>query len=96
MPRSFSRSQIDKLGRRLAAGGPVAPDDEAMLAQLLRDYRVVLEAVEPLVHRASGATTTGRVKTIGTLVDKLRRGTRLSAVQDVAGIRVVVGGSRRE
>src|SRR5262249_55384741 len=46
--------------------------------------------------RSRGYAVTGRLKTAGTLIDKLRReqGMKLKGVQDVAGARIVVRGTR--
>jgi ppGpp synthetase/RelA/SpoT-type nucleotidyltranferase len=65
-----------------------------MLARVLLDYRTALDEVEPIVAAAAELPATSRVKTFDTLMDKLRRGMRLGSVQDVAGVRVVVDGSR--
>lgn len=60
-------------------------------------YQVVLDEVrQRLVGLGLEATT--RVKTIGTLIDKLRREQRmeLSRLQDLAGARIVIDGGRED
>jgi len=97
MALPISRNQLDRLGERLAASDTPSEDDQALLLQVLRAYEDALRTVR--VHLLGlGFTVTGRLKTIGTLVDKLRRepGMRLKSVQDVAGLRIVVPGTRRD
>lgn len=86
----ISKSALDRLGVRLAAGEVVSDDDLADLARVVDIYQNVLNGVKlKLTDLAYDATT--RIKTTGTLVDKLRRETaRLSQVQDLAGARIVV------
>jgi ppGpp synthetase/RelA/SpoT-type nucleotidyltranferase len=93
----ISRTQLDKLGERIAAADIIADDDYGTLEQVLDTYDEVLQRAESRV-REVGYRTTSRLKTSGTLVDKLRResGMKLKAVQDIAGIRVVVPGGRSE
>ena len=91
-----SRNQIDALGDRLRKGDP-RPGDQDMLDAWLRKHDAALASVvEELrtIDLGDGtlAVPTSRVKTRGTLVEKLvREKTRLSAVQDIAGTRIVVG-----
>lgn len=72
MPRSISRTQLDKLGRKLARDEPISDDDYRLLQLAAGMYQAELDAVEErLRHLGFQAST--RVKTTGTLVDKLRR-----------------------
>lgn len=90
MPLPISKTALDRLGVRLAAGDSVSEEDLAALAQVIDAYQDVLNGVK---HQLSelGFSATTRMKTTGTLVDKLRRETaRLSQVQDLAGARIVV------
>ena len=93
-----SRSQIDALGDRLRKGDP-RPGDEELLEAWLRKHDAALASVVEVLRTVelndgSAAVPNSRVKTRGTLVEKLvREKSRLSAVQDVAGARILVGPS---
>lgn len=94
-----SKSQIDKLGDRLRKGTPRDGDEELLFAVLQSRRQVLSTVVERLrmIQLADGTSLepSSRVKTIGTLVEKLQRvGIGLSSVDDLAGARVVVGESR--
>ena len=97
MSRPISGNQLAKLGRRLAAPGPISDDDYAMLGHVAEIYQAVLDKVEERLQRLGYQATT-RVKTTGTLVDKLRRPPQLplGSIHDVAGARIVMDGGRRE
>jgi ppGpp synthetase/RelA/SpoT-type nucleotidyltranferase len=64
---------------------------------VLAAYGEGLAAVEARL-RSLGFAVTTRLKTTGTLIDKLRRehGMKLKSVQDIAGARIIVRGSRRD
>ena len=96
MPRPISRTQLDKLGRRLARDEPISVDDYRLLHLAAGMYQAELDAVEErLRHLGFQATT--RVKTTGTLVDKLRRtNLSLASIQDFAGARIVIDGTRQD
>jgi ppGpp synthetase/RelA/SpoT-type nucleotidyltranferase len=65
--------------------------DLVMLQRLRADYDAPLAQVEDRL-RTNGLRTTSRLKTVGTIIDKLKRErTRLSKMQDIAGVRLVVG-----
>jgi len=94
----FSKTAIDRLGRKLAeTTSPDAADTELLLAYLRQassaldhTLMVVARVVSSLPAGAHVLHVTHRVKTIGTIIEKLRRGTgRLSQMQDVVGVRVV-------
>jgi hypothetical protein len=72
MPRPISRTQLDKLGRRLARDEPISDDDYRLLQLAAGMYQADLDSVEERL-RDLGFPATTRVKTTGTLVDKLRR-----------------------
>src|ERR1019366_1560512 len=86
-----STTQVDLLGQRLKDGS----HSEEVL-RLLDNYRgTFTEAYEALLQslRQRGTSPTGRLKTTGSIVEKLRRESiRLSQMQDIAGCRVVAGG----
>jgi len=88
---------MDKLGRALVAGAQVTDEDLDKLASIVDAYQQVLDQVKVQLTDLGYAATT-RVKTTGTLVDKLRRERpmRLSQVQDMAGARIVVGNRRTQ
>ena len=87
----MSKSALDRLGAHLAAGDEVSDADLANLALVVDAYQLVLDQVKAELTRL-GYDATTRVKTTGTLVDKLRREhrMRLSQVQDLAGARIIV------
>jgi ppGpp synthetase/RelA/SpoT-type nucleotidyltranferase len=96
-PLPMSKRQVDLLGERLATSETIPDDDLVLLEGVLDVYdNEALPVVERRLLDLGFAPTT-RVKTTGTLIDKLRReqGMKLSRVQDVAGARIVVDGSRR-
>lgn len=88
-----SKSQIDKLGKRLAKAEMPAEED----LSLLREYRAAHDpSLRSVVSTLAGAglEAVPRLKTPTTIIDKLRREkTRLSAMQDVGGARVVIEGT---
>jgi ppGpp synthetase/RelA/SpoT-type nucleotidyltranferase len=91
MPRPFSRNQIDKLGDRLAPPVPISANDRAMIEELLRAYDEALNEASHVIATGTGMIPTGRLKTLHTMREKVRRGTELSTMQDIAGLRLVLG-----
>lgn len=89
--RPIPGNQLDKLGRRLALPGPISDEDYELLSRVADAYQDVADKVEQRL-RDLGLNATTRVKTTGTLVDKLRRTPRLSLknIHDVAGARPVM------
>lgn len=84
-----TRSQINRLGEKLRAG----PIDAATLEELQR-FRTVYAApmakAQALLKASLGLEATARLKTTNTTIEKLRRErSRLAAMQDIAGLRVV-------
>lgn len=87
-----SGTQINKLGKRLRDGYPDVSDEDAeMLEQVLICYQAALNETKSRLSTLELEAVT-RVKTITTLVEKLRRDRRmqLQVVQDVAGARIIV------
>jgi hypothetical protein len=87
----MSKTALDRLGQKLAGGDQVSDSDLADLAPVVDAYQGVLDDVKAqLTDLGFDATT--RVKTTGTLLEKLRREgrMRLSQVQDLAGARIIV------
>lgn len=100
VPLPATKSQLSRLGERLAAGAPAAGDEQLYLAFLDAYDRVQVAVVaglraadwqESLPFLRSPLDIVGRTKTRDTLVQKLRRepGTKLPYVRDVAGVRMV-------
>lgn len=94
-----SRSALDQLGKRLAREGDPARDDRILLMSVLAAYDEVLVASEARVRRTVAEFSSShqvsleiatRVKTTGTIREKLRRqrGMGLKGMQDIAGVRV--------
>lgn len=89
----LTNSQIDKLGERLRSCVTVDPADLELLQELRRDYDEAMQEAQVRVAEALPAlpTPTSRLKTIQTLIGKLRREQHmnLSQMQDIAGLRLV-------
>lgn len=97
MVPKISGTQLNKLGDRLASPEPISDADYALLGQVAEGYQAVLDKVEEKLQ-GLGYQATTRVKTTGTLVDKLRRSPhlKLKTIHDVAGARIVIDGGRWE
>lgn len=93
-PLPVSRSRADAVGKRLA-NGTASEADWATYGEILDAYGEALDAAQQRLS-AAGVKATGRVKSRDTLLDKVRRGTSLKSVQDVAGARIVVPGGLDE
>ncbi|KAA1380563.1 nucleotidyltransferase family protein [Aeromicrobium fastidiosum] len=102
-----SRSALDQLGHRLAIGEEDDPRDLELLRSVLAAYDDVLAQTEERIRSVlDGFTSSGgpalglttRVKTTGTIREKLQRehGMGLKGMQDVAGVRVTGALSRRQ
>ena len=93
MTGGLSRSQVDKLGKRIGTTESLTSADLDLLELVKRERWDALLTVREAIGEAipAGAVLTERSKTVGTIVEKLRREkTRLSTMQDVAGMRVVL------
>ncbi|GHC73191.1 hypothetical protein GCM10007079_06910 [Nocardiopsis terrae] len=97
MPLPLSKSQIVRLGERLVRQAEPAEDDLGCLNELLLAYDEALEHSMELL-RDLGFAPSGRIKNTGTILEKLRRhgGSWLKSIQDLAGMRVIIRGGRRE
>ena len=75
----------------MIVGDQVVETDRVVLAQVAGAYQQALDEAKARLGDLGYPSTT-RVKTTGTLVEKLRREApmRLSQVQDLAGARIVV------
>jgi ppGpp synthetase/RelA/SpoT-type nucleotidyltranferase len=89
VPLPISRNQLNKLGQRLAASDQPSDEYLALLGDVQLAYKRILNGVERVLLE-NGFFPTTRVKTNGTLIDKLKRvhGLVLGRVQDVAGARI--------
>ncbi|WP_164842586.1 hypothetical protein [Actinoplanes solisilvae] len=89
--RVLSRTQLDKLGDRLRDAPEPSSADLDLLEAFLAGYDEALQIIERIAHDL-GLQPTSRLKTTGTVIDKLRRDRRssLKTVQDLAGARIVV------
>ena len=97
MPLPLTKSQIERLGRRLVEADEPAESDIASLHEVLRAYALALEAGAQRLRDATGLRPTSRIKNTGTIIEKLRRhgGSWLKSIQDLAGMRVVGPFDRR-
>jgi ppGpp synthetase/RelA/SpoT-type nucleotidyltranferase len=88
-----SKKQIDKLGDRLRDADAPAEADLVLLQEVLTAYDDALQLVRSNLVEI-GVEPTVRLKTTGTLVDKLRRNrsSSLKTVHDLAGARLVIDG----
>jgi ppGpp synthetase/RelA/SpoT-type nucleotidyltranferase len=99
MVEPLTISQVNRLGRRIRDTDPMAEADLRLLQQLLHDHASVLASVQrDLIDLVGGVTPTSRLKTVATIVDKLRRehSMSLSRMADIAGIRIVRDMDREE
>lgn len=93
---SWSTSRTDQLGDRLRNSDVAYDDDLAKYEQMVQDrYTEVVQVVIDCLEGAGFEFTTRFPKTSGTLIDKLKRyDTKLSAIEDIAGARIVANGGR--
>jgi hypothetical protein len=87
----LSTAQVDRLGERLRAAETIAEVDLLLLQKYRLEHGAALREVQEAITVAlGGIAQTSRIKTIQTLHDKLRRQpTKLSRMQDIAGVRIV-------
>ena len=100
MATVLSTSQVNRLGERLAKSDVPSADDLRELAGFQELHIEPMSAVGAAVQATAramqiegqgfaGFQVTQRLKTSNTLIDKLRRGTRLTRMQDIGGVRLV-------
>lgn len=93
----LSKSEIDRLGKRLRAPGDRSAEDASLYVSWSAGYTAALQEVQKEVEKRAAkielaGTITSRIKQIDSTVAKLRRmKTRLSSLEDIAGCRIVVG-----
>ena len=93
MNSGYSKSQLDRLGKRLRAG-KINEEDIRLLDAYRRSFSPAYNQVVTTIRETLGFEPTGRpAKSTGSIVEKLGRQTiRLAQIQDIAGCRVVVSG----
>jgi ppGpp synthetase/RelA/SpoT-type nucleotidyltranferase len=86
----LSGRQVVALGERLRDATTTGEGDAELLAEVLIEYNTALDAVANGL-RTIGQTPTTRLKTSGTIVEKLRRERHLTLrnIRDLAGARIV-------
>ncbi len=93
---NMTKAQVNKLGERLRGTGPPSDDDLVRLQVFRDEYDEPMASAQERLQealRVDRIETTARLKTTNTIVEKLRREkTRLSEMQDIAGIRIVASG----
>jgi ppGpp synthetase/RelA/SpoT-type nucleotidyltranferase len=94
----MSNSALERLGRRLVAADQPDKSDLEDLHVLLSAYDPVLASAVDAVMRDVGVVSASRIKNTSTILEKLRRqgGHTLSSIQDLAGLRIVIDGTRAE
>lgn len=84
-----TKSQIDRLGERLRKAATPSNDDLRALQALIRSHAPAVLYVVERIHETLPYVATPRLKTVDTLIEKLRRDHgRLSTIQDIAGCRL--------
>ncbi len=96
VPRPLPKSALERLGRRIVATDHPERADILQLHELLAGYGPVLASAVERVSAKVGIIPSSRVKTTGTIIEKLRRngGHTLSSIHDLGGMRLVVTGGR--
>jgi Region found in RelA / SpoT proteins len=93
----MSRSSIDKLGWRLAHAQDPSPEDIIALQEFRGSCNAPLVQVRQRLVDGLGLQATSRLKTIPTIIEKVRRDRiALSRIQDIAGVRIVRDMTRAE
>jgi ppGpp synthetase/RelA/SpoT-type nucleotidyltranferase len=87
----LTRSALERLGKRLEKVSGPDQADLASLQGLLVAYDDVLQEAVEKVRGGTSLEPTSRLKTTGTILDKIRRhgGSILKDMQDIAGMRIV-------
>jgi ppGpp synthetase/RelA/SpoT-type nucleotidyltranferase len=98
-PEGISKSQMQRLGKRIAPEGTVAPADLALLRIVFDHYQSAMQEmhgkVEPVVDQFGRSqnlnlVVTSRLKNTETIREKIRRmSTNFARMEDVAGLRIV-------
>lgn len=93
----ISKNQARKLGSRLREAAVPTEEDLDLVQRVLEAYDDVLRSTSERLWHDLGITSSGRLKNLGTIVEKLQResGTNLAGIQDIAGRRIVLDQSAR-
>ena len=93
----LSKTQLDRLGDRLKSGTSDEPDLR-LLDEYRRSFRTAYETAASTIRQTLGVEATGReAKTTAAISAKLRRQSiRLTQIQDIAGLRVIVADLRSQ
>jgi hypothetical protein len=93
----LSKSQVERLGKRLVALDEPAEADLQVLHELLLSRSSALESGTARVRDHLQLAPTSRIKNTGTILEKLRRngGSGLKSMQDLGGMRIVGTFDRR-
>jgi ppGpp synthetase/RelA/SpoT-type nucleotidyltranferase len=88
---ALTTSQINRLGRRIRHGDLIEPEDLDLLQDLRAMNAEAMVEVQEALHRELEVRPTSRLKTVGTILDKVKRepSMSLSRMQDIAGLRIV-------
>lgn len=86
----MNKAQVNKLGKRLALSHTLEPQALDELQALRAEYDAPMLEAQRRLEAACCVPSTARLKTINTIIEKLRRAkTRLAEMQDIAGLRIV-------
>lgn len=89
-PPELTKSRINKLGDSLRKATTLEDDALDLLQQFRIQYDQPMQDAQRVLREGLGLEPTGRLKTVNTIVEKLRREkTRLAEMQDIAGLRIV-------
>lgn len=89
---ALSKTQVRRLGERLAAAEFPSEADLDLLAEYEASFQPALDSVGSELAKRYQVRATPRRKSVTSIVGKIRREhTRLDRMQDIAGCRVVVG-----
>lgn len=84
------KAEVDRLGERLRKTLVPCDEDLVLLQRALQMRQAPMEEAATLLRERLGLEPIGRIKTVKTLLEKIRREkSALSGIQDVAGLRVV-------
>jgi putative GTP pyrophosphokinase len=87
----LTRSQVERLGTRLRDSPVPDPADLDLLDEYERSFEEAQLGVVRMIRESLGLDPTVRpLKTVSSIIAKLRRGIGLSVMQDIAGCRIVV------
>ncbi len=92
MAQPLDSARIDKLGEELRKSESPSPEAFSVLSQWRNEHLPVLEDVVTRIQDRLHITCSARIKTPGTIIEKLKRIHRLelSRIQDIAGARIVL------